>query len=167
MRAKRNKSREKYGTASRTSVRKQVYIRHPLDRYVTGAAAIEALFSVLRRNASFASVKCAVDICGGILDPVSLAIASEVPSARVLANDINPALADLPTMTRFDATGTNFVENLQGVVGQAIDIIVSSPPYSHADAIVQNAILLAEVVAMMVCLGVVCVSNSTSCFFHS
>lgn len=83
MRAKRNKSREKYSTASRTSVRKQVYIRHPLDRYVTGAAAIEALFSVLRRNASFASVKCAVDICGGILDPVSPAITSEVPSARV------------------------------------------------------------------------------------
>ncbi len=94
----------------------------------------------------------------------NLAIASEYPSARFLANDINPALADLPTMTRFDATGANFVEDLQGVVGQAIDIMVSSPPYSHADAIVLNAILLAEVVAMRVCLGVVCVSNSTSCF---
>lgn len=82
-----------------------------------------------------------VDLCCGA-GPIALAVATEVPSATVVAVDVSPAAVDL-TGRNAAATGARVrvlagdvrEESLLAELSGRVDVIVSNPPYIPPDAV--------------------------------
>lgn len=111
--------------------RQGVFIVRPETEVVAGAAIDAARAAVDRRGRALV-----VDLCAGS-GAIGIAVASEVPGARVAAVEFDPAAAALaeeniaalvPGRVRLelgDATSPALLAELDG----SVDVVVSNPPY--------------------------------------
>jgi release factor glutamine methyltransferase len=111
------------------AVAPDVFIPRPETELVAGAAIDAA------RQVAAAVV---VDLGTGA-GPIALALADEVPGARVIAVDLSPAAAELTRRNAAELGRTLDVrlgdladESLLADVAGAVDVVVSNPPYLPA-----------------------------------
>ncbi|MDM7855759.1 peptide chain release factor N(5)-glutamine methyltransferase [Cellulomonas sp. MW4] len=113
-----------------------VFVPRPETEVVAQAAVDEAV-----RLAAAGGAPLVVDLCTGT-GAIALAVATEVPAARVVAVDASPSAVAL-TRRNAAATGAGDVRVELGVVGGPglladldglVDVVVSNPPYIPPDA---------------------------------
>jgi release factor glutamine methyltransferase len=118
----------------RVEVRPGVFVPRPETELVAGAAIDEAC-------TTGTGAPLVVDLCTGT-GAIAAAVADEVPSARVIAVDVDPAavklaranLAEFGDRIRVelaDVTSPDLLAELSG----AVDVVVSNPPYIPPDAV--------------------------------
>jgi release factor glutamine methyltransferase len=111
-----------------------VFVPRPETEVVAGAA-IDAARSVTGRD------PVVVDLCTGT-GAIAASIADEVPTAHVIAVDVDPAavelartnLADFGDRARVDRADIT-VPGLLAELAGSVDVLVSNPPYIPPDAV--------------------------------
>jgi len=118
----------------RLQVRPGVFVPRPETEVVAGTA-VEAARSVRGRT------PLVVDLCTGT-GAIAAAVADEVPAARVIAVDVDPAAVDLArtnlaaygervSVDQADVTAAGLLAELAG----SVDVVASNPPYIPPDAV--------------------------------
>ena len=123
--------------------------RNPSDRYPTSSSAIFALLSELEHIITPKTIACFADICGASTDLVSVLMLQHFlnDSVVILTNDIDPRL---DALSHLDAADPNFPTSFaEAHLDRPVDVIVTSPPYSHARLILHNALCMASKVVAM------------------
>jgi release factor glutamine methyltransferase len=118
------------------AVEKGVFVPRPETEVVAGLAVDEAAARV-----AAGAPPLVVDLCTGS-GAIAVAVASEVPAARVVAVDVSSPAVDLATRNAA-AAGAHVtvllgdvadVDLLAELAGQ-VDVVVSNPPYIPPDAV--------------------------------